>query len=213
MKPHCDPSRIFTAKKSFLSGEHLSIWLMFRRITPEEGTMYIGEKNDKIETPLIMKAGFLVAGFLAAFLLLRIFITPWIVPDNSMNPNFKKGAFVLVLKHFPSAKKGRAVLVRNPSGSDTVTLKRVAAVEGEKVEIIDKTILINGVKTSLPWKTVSTDIRLLPAPFSHRDTMEQTPVGKDQVFLLGDNLDFSFDSREFGPVKKDDIIGFVFMTF
>lgn len=175
--------------------------------------MYIGQKNDKIETPLIVKAGFLVAGFLAAFLLLRIFVTPWIVPDNSMNPNFKKGAFVLVLKHFPSAKKGRAVLVRNPSGSDAVTLKRIAAVEGEKVEIIDKTILINGVKTSLPWKTVSTDIRLLPAPFSHRDTMEQTPVGKDQVFILGDNLDFSFDSREFGPVKKDDIIGFVFMTF
>ena len=175
--------------------------------------MYIGEKKDKIETPILLKAVFLAAGFLVTFLFLRIFITPWTVADSSMEPNFKKGSYVLILKHFPTVKKGRAVLVRNPSGSDTATLKRVAAVGGEKVEIIDKTILINGVKAVLPWKTLSSDIRLLPEPFSRRDTMPETAVGKDEVFLLGDNLDFSFDSREFGPVRKADIIGSVLLTF
>ena len=175
--------------------------------------MYIGDKNDKIETPLVFKLGFIFAGFLAAFLILRIFFTPWVVQDASMEPNFRKGQFVVVFKHFGAAKKGKAVLVHSPSGSETVTLKRVAAVEGEKVEIIDKTILINGVKASLPWKTQSSDIRLLPEPFSRRDTMPETKVGKDQVFLLGDNLDFSFDSREAGPVSKGDIVGFVLFAF
>ena len=175
--------------------------------------MYIGEKNDKIETPLVFKLGFIFAGFLAAFLVLRIFFTPWIVQDSSMEPNFKKGQFVIVFKHFGAAKKGKVVLAHSPSGSDTVTLKRVAAVEGEKVEFIDKTILINGVKTALPWKTLSSDIRLLPEPFSRRDTMPETKIGKDQVFLLGDNLDFSFDSREFGPAAEDDLVGFVLLSF
>lgn len=175
--------------------------------------MYIGEKNDKIETPLVFKLGFIFAGFLAAFLFLRIFLTPWIVQDSSMEPNFKKGQFVLVFKHFGAAKKGKAVLVHSPSGSDTVMLKRVAAVEGDKIEFIDKTILVNGVKTSLPWKTLSSDIRLLPETFSRRDTMPETKVGKDQVFLLGDNLDFSFDSREAGPVSKSDLVGFVLLSF
>lgn len=175
--------------------------------------MYIGEKNDKVETPLAFKLGFIFAGFLAAFLVLRIFFTPWIVRDSSMEPNFKKGQFVIVFKHFGAAKKGKVVLAHSPSGSDTVTLKRVAAVEGEKVEFIDKTILINGVKTALPWKTLSSDIRLLPEPFSRRDTMPETKIGKDQVFLLGDNLDFSFDSREFGPAAEDDLVGFVLLSF
>ena len=175
--------------------------------------MYIGEKNEKIETPILLKAVFLAAGFLVTFLLLRIFITPWTVADNSMEPNFKKGSYVLILKHVPTAKKGKTVLVRSPAGSDTATLKRIAAVGGEKVEIIDKTILINGVKAVLPWKTISSDIRLLPESLSRRDSMPETAVGKDEVFLLGDNLDFSFDSREFGPVKRNDVIGSVLLTF
>lgn len=175
--------------------------------------MYIGEKNDKIETPFILKAGVLFAGLIAGFLILRIFVTPFVIRDDSMNPAFKKGTFVLVLKHFPAVKTGKTILFSQPSGSDTVALKRIVAAEGDKVEILDTTILINGVKAAFPWKTVSSDIRILPAPFTRRDTMEQITVGKGEAFVLGDNLDFSFDSREFGPVKKDDIIGFVFMKF
>jgi signal peptidase I len=170
--------------------------------------MYINDNEDRIKTPIPIRLGIFAAGLVLGFFVLRIFVTPYIVTDESMRPNYKKGDFVLILKHFTPAK-GRVIIATVPEGGDTVTLKRVVASEGDKVEIVDKTLLINGIKANFSWKTVSTDPRVYPAAFSHRDSMDQMIVGKDQFFILGDNLDFSFDSREFGSIRGNRIVGFV----
>ena len=173
--------------------------------------MYIDDNSDKIKTPLVMRITLFAAGILAGFLLMRAFITPYTVADDSMLPGLKKGNTVFVLKHF-TPKAGKIALFSYPAGSDKVLLKRVAAAAGNTVEIVDRTILLNGSPAVFQWKTVSADNRVLPAPFARRDNMEPAALGEDDFFMLSDNLDAGFDSREFGPVKKKDIIGFIFLS-
>ena len=170
--------------------------------------MYINDKMDKIETPILFKIITFAGGLIAGFLILRIFITPVIITDESMSPNYRKGDLVLILKHF-TPRKGNAALYEFPEDSGKASLKRVIAAEGDRIEIVDKTILIDDAKKDFPWKTSSTDNRALSAPFSHRDNMDQIIIGKNEFFMIGDNLDFSFDSRETGTIKKSNIIGYV----
>ena len=170
--------------------------------------MHINDNTDKITTPFIIKLIIFAGGLAVGFLFLRIFITPFTISDESMSQNYHKGELVIVLKHF-TPKRGKTVLYEFPVDSGNVLCKRVIAAEGDRVEIVDKTILINGGRKEFQWKTSSIDNRVLPSPFSHRDNMDQIIISKDEYFMMGDNLDFSFDSRETGSVKKKNIIGYV----
>ena len=90
-------------------------------------------------------------------------------------------------------------------------IKRVIGLGGESIEIRDCIVYIDGTKLDEPYLP-SRDIGL--ANLSDRCgvvSMPLTTIENDEVFLVGDNRPQSFDSRMFGPIKKDLIIGQAFV--
>lgn len=90
-------------------------------------------------------------------------------------------------------------------------IKRVIGLGGESIEIRDCNVYIDGKKLNEPYLP-SRDIGL--ANLSDRCgvvSMPLTTIENDEVFLVGDNRPQSFDSRMFGPIKKDLIIGQAFV--
>lgn len=168
------------------------------------------EQNSAINLP--GKLLIALAGIIAGFLICRIFIQPFTVETSSMEPNFKKGQRVLISR-FGTLKTGTVVLAENPADDGTVTLKRIVASENDTVEIRNKIIYINNRKVSFPWKTKHSDSRIFPLTLSNRDEMRPVRLGKDQYFLMGDNIDRSFDSRALGVFTSDMIKGHVIYSF
>ena len=81
------------------------------------------------------------------------------------------------------------------------------AVEGDVVELRNGVLYINNERAQFKWKTISSDNRVFPMSFSGRDNMTAVKIERHFFFLLGDNRDYSFDSREFGPVPDESIAG------
>jgi signal peptidase I len=168
----------------------------------------MGRQNEQsvFRYPALAKFAIAIGGVVFGLILMRTFITPFRVADESMLPNHTPGETVYILKHV-TPKTGDVVLFRSPVQKGRVLLKRVIAVEGDSVEISSRVVYRNNARESFKWKTISSDNRVFPMRFATRDNMAAVKIGRKSCFLLGDNLDASFDSRDFGPVALGDITG------
>lgn len=147
-----------------------------------------------------------VAGIIAGFLVCRLILVSYSVPDNTMNPNLKKGDTIIALKH-ATPKRGDIVLIESPVEPGRVMIKRVLAAEGATVEIRDRAFFINNDRFEIPWKTKSADTRVFPMNFTYRDNLPAVKINRNEYFVLSDNLDTGFDSRTLGVIRDDQIIG------
>ena len=168
--------------------------------------MYLEEKNKGLALTSLAKVIIILAGVVLGFLLSRIIILPFTIPNDSMSPNLRKGDIVFILKHIPP-KVGDIVLFTSPVEPDRVLLKRVIAKNGDTIEIIKKIIYKNNRKFEFSWKTLSNDYRIFPMNFSFRDNLPIIKIKPKEFFVIGDNLDYSFDSRSFGVINATMIIG------
>lgn len=164
-------------------------------------------------------------------ILLALFIRTFIVqafkiPSGSMLPTLQIGDHLLVNKlayglRIPFMEK-RIFQVFQPHHDDVIVfvypedrskdfIKRVKAVAGETIEVRDKVVYVNGQKIDDPHASYAPDARLLPS--SLRDNMGPITVPEGQVFVMGDNRDHSHDSRFWGTVPVDDILGKAFVLY
>jgi signal peptidase I len=143
--------------------------------------------------------------FLALLIVLpiRLFIfQPFIVKGESMEPTFKESDYLIIDEityRFREPKRGEVVVFKNPMNERQRFIKRIIGLPGEKIEIVDGKIFIsNGEKIILnePYLNFS---------FTAGDI--KITLGRDEYFVLGDNRQFSLDSRRFGPIKKKEIVG------
>lgn len=172
--------------------------------------MYYSDNNDKIQTPIVIKLILLLAGLVIGFFILRIFIISYKISDNSMNPNLEKNDILFAYKNF-SPKKGDIVIFESPLQPGKIMTKRIIATSGEYIEIKNKVFHINNTPQRFSWPTKYSDKRIFNKNFSNRDNLKMTKIKQDYFFVIGDNLDQSFDSREFGPINSNSIIGIVFL--
>ncbi|MFD0617503.1 signal peptidase I [Paenibacillus sp. GCM10027629] len=126
------------------------------------------------------------------------------VKGESMQPTLHDQDRLFVDKivyAFAEPKRGEVVILQDPSPDvgRQFLVKRVVAIPGDEVEIRDRKLLVNGVVQSEGY----TDIWI------EDDKPLHTFLEKDEYFVLGDNRhhEKSKDSRRFGPVKRDLIIG------
>ncbi len=138
---------------------------------------------------------FLVGTTLLGTFLVRTYLIEGIyIATESMAPAFPTGTHLFLNKlayRWKSPGRGDVVVFPDPVDSDKDLVKRVIAVSGETVELRDKQVLINGRPLEEPYaRHLRGDIRL------NGDNMDPVAVPKGSVFVLGDNRDFSLDSRD-----------------
>ena len=90
-------------------------------------------------------------------------------------------------------------------------IKRVIALGGETVSISKCVVFIDGVELSEPYLPKRDTEMTDPGDRCSTVDMEAIVLETDEIFLMGDNRPQSFDSRMFGPIKKELIIGQAFV--
>ena len=143
----------------------------------------------------------LVLGVVAvlALLALRAFVAePFRIPSESMAPVLQPGDQALVTKIGGAPRRGDLVAF-HASRTGDIMLKRVVAVGGDTVGLEDGVLVVNGRRPAEPYVADPDAI----------DSVYFGPVrvAKGSLFVLGDNRGNSEDSRDFGTVPADRVIG------
>jgi len=107
-----------------------------------------------------------------------------------------------IVYRFTEPEHGDIVIFKPPIDQNHNYIKRVIAVEGDRVKIIDGIVYLNGEKLEEDY-------------IEHRsyETMPEVTVPKDSYFVLGDNRANSSDSRFWGFVPEENIIGRASVVF
>lgn len=158
-------------------------------------------------------------------------VKPYQIPSGSMEPTLDVGQRVLVnrfLYHFKDPKIGDIVVFHPPAGvdsgekcgvapgpneacpepvsgrSDQSFIKRIVAEPGDTLSVRNGHPVVNGVeKTDEPY--------INPCPSC--TLSKEITIPPDHYFMMGDNRGESEDSRIWGPVPRDWIIGEAFATY
>lgn len=171
----------------------------------------------------------LTFGFLAIFVVLpvRVFVfQPFFVSGQSMAPNFHDGEYLIVnefgykskvmagdkevmsLKRFNNFKRGDVVVFRYPLNPNEFFIKRVIGLPGEKVKITDGKIKI--YNEEFPTGFTLEESAYLPENALTRGE-EEFDLNENEFIVLGDNRLHSSDSRSWGKLSGDYIVGKVLL--
>jgi signal peptidase I len=127
------------------------------------------------------------------------------MPTGSMEPTLSIGDYLVAdLKYFKKneLQKGDLVIFQSPEDPAKISIKRIIALEGEKIEIKSKQVYIDDVRLSEGYK-VHHDNEVYPG----RDNFGPVIVPSDHCFVLGDNRDKSMDSRHWDSLPIKNIKG------
>jgi signal peptidase I len=134
-------------------------------------------------------------------ILIRMFVfQPFYIPSESMVPSLQVGDRIIVSKlnyHFSEPQRGDVMVFKFPLDPSRDFVKRTIGIGGESLAIRDSNLYING-------RQVQEDY--LPAGLTFADFgPEPVPVGS--YFMMGDNRNNSDDSRVWGALPEENIIG------
>jgi len=109
-------------------------------------------------------------------------------------------------------KRGDIAVFEFPEDPDKDFIKRVVAIAGDKLELRDKHLSING-QASVESYAVFKDPQIIPGTFQPRDNLGPLVVPAGKVFVMGDNRDQSYDSRFWGFLDLKAVKGKAFMIY
>lgn len=149
--------------------------------------------------------GIIVAVLLLGGLLRWGVWQPYLIPSPSMEPGLTSGDRILVNRlayHWWAPSRGDVIVFAFPKDTKRTFIKRVIAVEGETVELRDNKVFVNGNAIQEPYVKLGDY-----PPFGP----EIVPLGR--VFVLGDNRPQSEDSREWGLLPKNYLLGKAWLLY
>lgn len=148
----------------------------------------------------------------AVFLIRTFLVQPFLVSGRSMEPNFDNGDYLLVDQlsyNFRSPRRGEVVVFRYPKDESTFFIKRIIGLPGDKVTIQSGKITVANAadpegklleEEYLPTETMTA---------SRPDGPSEFTVEEGKYLVLGDNRAQSFDSRDWGVLAENEIVGLV----
>jgi signal peptidase I len=185
-----------------------------------------GGRNSLVELVVIVAAALALALAIQAFL-----VKPYRIPSESMEPTLDVGQRVLVSRvnyHFSDPDRGDVVVFHPPEGaegnrcgianppeqpcprptreqSDLNFIKRIVAIPGDRLRIENGRAIVNGRPQSESY--------IRPCEGGECSFERAITIPPGHFFMMGDNRGQSDDSRFWGPVPEDWIIGQAFFTY
>ena len=157
---------------------------------------------------------FLIAILLA--LVIRTFVVQaFKIPSGSMLPTLQIGDHLLVNKFlywFTDTQRGDIIVFKFPQDEGRDFIKRVIALPGDKVEVRGKRVYVNDKPVQESY-AVHLDPSMQENPHSPRDNFSPVKVPAGQLFMMGDNRDYSMDSRFWGFLDIKKIKGKAFIIY
>ncbi|MBV7336872.1 signal peptidase I [Chloroflexi bacterium TSY] len=138
---------------------------------------------------------------LIIFLLMRQVVQNYRIESQSMEPNFSEGQFILVNKLsyiLGEPNRGDVVVFHNPNNTDQDFIKRVIGLPGDTLQITNQQVFIN--HTVLDEEYIQYEIR-------SGEELGPFVIEPGNLFVMGDNRPNSSDSRFFGQLSQDLLVG------
>lgn len=130
-------------------------------------------------------------------------IRPFRIPTASMESTLRAGDMLISnLLYFSThnPERGDVVIFHPPNQPNAYFIKRIIGLPGDSIEIRGSDVLINGNVVDEPYVLSGSDHPL-------RDNFEAVQIPMQHYFVLGDNRNNSRDSRDFGPIPRNQIVG------
>ena len=189
--------------------------------------------KEKSTSGSLLELVLIVATALALALGIQAFLVkPYRIPSESMVPTLEIGQRVLVDRvsfRFGEPEHGDVVVFKPPAGSDdnvcgvkqpsdapcprptsrrsdTNFIKRVVAVGGERLKVVDGRVYLNGRRQREPWIRPDAGCEIC-------NLRREIRIPPGHYFMMGDNRGESADSRYWGPVPEEWLICQAFITY
>ena len=163
----------------------------------------------------------IVVALALVFLIGKFVGQPYTIKGDSMDPTLKDGERVVVNimgYKIGDVKKGNVIVFHANKKDDYV--KRVIGVPGDKVQYKKDQLYINGKKQDEPYLNYNEkrkQVEYITGTFQVKDlanaNSKSNVIPKGKYLVLGDNREVSKDSRSFGLIDKDQIVGKVSFRF
>jgi len=175
----------------------------------------------------------LIVAVVLAMIIRTFLFQAFKIPSGSMLDTLLIGDHLLVNKFIYGNKvpgvDGKYLKVRDPERGDVIVfefpgdegksffekrdfIKRVIGLPGDVIEVKAKQVYVNGQPFSVPQEKHK-DQEIIPSVVSPRDFAGPVKVPADSYFVMGDNRDYSFDSRFWGYVHTSKIKGLAFIKY
>jgi signal peptidase I len=171
--------------------------------------------------------------FILALVIRAFLVQAFSIPSGSMENTLLIGDYLLVNKlaygirnpftnnvWIPTGtpQRGDIAVFIYPQSPDKDYIKRIIGLPGDRIQIINKKLYINGKLTQIPPpsnnpeapRAIYSDPEITP---TQRDNFGPVEVPKDSYFVMGDNRDRSYDSRFWGFVPMKDLKGRAFIIY
>jgi signal peptidase I len=180
--------------------------------TPDQGPAVEGPEPKQGSSLLralgswLLEAGETVLPAIVIAVLINLFLAQATrVYGSSMEPSLHTNQRLVVEKlsyRLREPDRGDVIVLRMPERGPELLIKRVVALPGERVEIRDGNVYVDGIPLQEPY---------LGHPTNGTYGPTQVPAG--QLFVMGDNRGASNDSRVFGPVQRERIVGRAWVSY
>ncbi len=142
---------------------------------------------------------------LLIFLAIRALIQNFRIEGTSMEPNLHDSQYLIINKlvyYLHPPERGDVVVFHYPRNPRRDFIKRIVGLPGEKVEVKGERLFINDEELEEPYALHTGGYAWGPQR-----------LGEDEYFVLGDNRNSSSDSRNWGPLPRDAIVGKAWISY
>ncbi len=151
--------------------------------------------------------------FVSIFILIFFFLGQLLeITGDSMTPSFKNGEQILAEKvsiKFEGIKRDDIIIFKGETNKNILVIKRVIGLPGETIQFKDSKVFINN--SALKEDYLSANTLTIEGKILKNDIEYKIP--SDSYVVLGDNRSSSTDSRDWGFLRKEDIIGKAFLVY